>query len=106
MNTFNSQSSASSFSNDPFSITAANSMSISNFGNQAVNAQKDVSVAGNLIGTSAQPFINIPSVAPAGFVSPVNLPNSSQSRQIDIWLKETWTIGEIPEDEPPQYALR
>jgi nucleoporin-like protein 2 len=92
-------------SNSPFGASA-NSMSISNFGNQAVNAQKDVSVAGNLIGTSAQPFINIPSVAPAGFVSPVNLPNSSQSRQIDIWLKETWTIGEIPEDEPPQYALR
>lgn len=106
-NTFNSQSGgSSSFSNSPFTSTATNSMSISNFGNQAVNVPKDVGVAGNSIGTSAQPFINTSSVAPAGFASPVNSSNSCQSQQIDIWLKETWTIGEIPEDEPPPYALR
>lgn len=106
-NTFNSQSGgSSSFSNSPFASTAANSMSISDFGNQAVNVPRDVSVAGNSTGTSAQPFINTSSVAPAGFVSPVNTSNSSQSQQNDIWLKETWTIGEIPEDEPPPYALR
>lgn len=33
--------------------------------------------------------------APAGFASPVNSSNSCQSQQIDIWLKETWTIGEV-----------
>lgn len=106
MNTFNSQSSGNSFSNSPFSSSAANSMPISNFGNHAVNAPKDVSVPGHLFGTGAQPFMNMPSVAPAGFVSPVNFPNSGQSQQNDIWLKETWTVGEIPEDEPPPYALR
>lgn len=39
---------------------------------------------------------------PAGLLLPK--PTDPSSDVADIWLKETWTLGEIPEEEPPLYA--
>eukprot|EP01018_Ginkgo_biloba_P034058 Gb_18683 [translate_table: standard] len=103
----NSQNSVNPLSNSPFSVGATSSVPIYSFGNvQAANVAKDTSFVGTALGTSGQTHTNISSIVPAGSVSPANLLSSTQSGQIDIWLKEAWTVGEIPEDEPPPYALR
>lgn len=103
MKSFNLQNSGNSFSNNPFPSAATN-LTISNFGNQSGQAPNTLTGPQTLPGTSGQPFMNITPMAPLGSEFPSNLQISTQSRQDNIWLKSTWNVGEIPEDEPPPYA--
>ncbi|GLJ41227.1 hypothetical protein SUGI_0853380 [Cryptomeria japonica] len=105
-NMFGSQNNANMISNNPFSSAATNSMPFSSFGNQAVHTPNNITVSGSLAGTSGNPFVTITSAAPMGSVSPASVPSVTQSTENDIWLKDTWGVGEIPEDEPPPYARR
>lgn len=107
VNVFGSQNNSFlKFSNSPVSSSATNSIPFSSFGNQAVDTPNNITFSGSLAGTSGNPFNTITSAPPMDSVSPTKIQSMAQSPETDIWLKDTWAVGEIPEDEPPPYARR
>eukprot|EP00252_Welwitschia_mirabilis_P005675 TRINITY_DN16193_c0_g2_i1.p1 TRINITY_DN16193_c0_g2~~TRINITY_DN16193_c0_g2_i1.p1 ORF type:complete len:179 (-),score=42.75 TRINITY_DN16193_c0_g2_i1:106-576(-) len=80
----------------PFSAMTLTTSGTSSLGNQGLNSPRIFNTTGTSSGNGFGAIANTNSSS--------NLINTNSLAKDDIWLKESWTPEEVPEDEPPPYA--